>query len=100
MRWPLGARAGADGQAVTLRRAARAPRRSRARRGDAVPGEIVVVEPTGAETELLIQAGDAQVVLMTHGRPSVNPGERVGLARRPGEGARVRPGRAAQRLAA
>ena len=30
IRWPLGAGAGDDGQAVTLRRAARAPRRSRA----------------------------------------------------------------------
>jgi len=27
----------------------------------------------------LIQAGESQVVLMTSGRPNVNPGERVGL---------------------
>jgi multiple sugar transport system ATP-binding protein len=44
-----------------------------------VPAEIVVVEPTGAETELLMQAGDAQLILVTHGRPAVNPGDRVGL---------------------
>ena len=48
--------------------------------GDAVAGEIIVVEPMGAETELLIQAGDAQVTLLTNGRPNVNPGERIGLA--------------------
>ncbi len=46
----------------------------------AVPAEIVVVEPTGAETELLIQAGEAQIILVTHGRPDVNPGDRIGLA--------------------
>jgi multiple sugar transport system ATP-binding protein len=34
----------------------------------------------GAETELLIKAGDAQVILLTNGRPNVNPGERIGLA--------------------
>jgi multiple sugar transport system ATP-binding protein len=50
----------------------------------AVPGEIVVVEPTGAETELLVQVGTAQVTLVTSGRPVVNPGERVGLAVEPG----------------
>ena len=67
---------------------------------DAVPAEIVVVEPTGAETELLIQAGDAQLILVTHGRPDVNPGDRIGLADRSRQGARVRPGhrRAARRV--
>ena len=49
-----------------------------------VPGEIVVVEPTGAETELLVKVGSAQVTLVTSGRPDVNPGERVGLAVEPG----------------
>ncbi len=46
----------------------------------AVPAEIVVVEPTGAETELLIQAGNDQLILVTHGRPNVNPGDRIGLS--------------------
>jgi len=44
-----------------------------------------VVEPTGAETELLIQAGKAQLILVTHGRPDVSPGDRVGLAVTPGK---------------
>jgi multiple sugar transport system ATP-binding protein len=46
---------------------------------DTVPAEIVVVEPTGAETELVIDVGGAQLVLVTHGRLDVNPGDRVGL---------------------
>jgi len=51
---------------------------------NAVAGEIIVVEPMGAETELLIQAGDSQVTLTTNGRPNVNPGERIGLTLDPG----------------
>jgi multiple sugar transport system ATP-binding protein len=38
------------------------------------------VEPTGAETELLINVGGSQVILRTHGRPRVNPDEKVHLA--------------------
>ena len=48
-------------------------------------GEVVVVDPTGAETELLIQAGQAQLTLVTHGRPGVRPGDRVGVAVTPGK---------------
>jgi len=48
--------------------------------GNGVPGEIIVVEPTGAETELLIRVGDAQVTLRTHGRPVVRHDQQVGLA--------------------
>ncbi|HMC15948.1 MAG TPA: TOBE domain-containing protein [Albitalea sp.] len=43
-------------------------------------GEVIVVEPTGAETELLVQAGKAQMVVVMHGRTAVKPGDRVGLA--------------------
>ena len=78
MRWPISARAGADGQPVTLGvRPEHLMLASAA--GDGVHGEVIVVEPMGAETELLIQAGDAKVVLMTSGRPTVAPGERIGL---------------------
>jgi multiple sugar transport system ATP-binding protein len=79
MRWPIGQGPGADGQPVTL--GVRPEHLTLAQvSGDAVHGEIIVVEPMGAETELLIQAGDAQVTLMTNGRPDVNPGERIGLS--------------------
>jgi multiple sugar transport system ATP-binding protein len=79
VRWPVGHTAGADGQAVAL--GVRPEHLDLAQAsGGGVQGEIIVVEPMGAETELLIQAGDAQVTLLTSGRPDVRPGERVGLA--------------------
>jgi multiple sugar transport system ATP-binding protein len=79
VRWPVGAGAGADGEAVALgvrpeHLGLTVPG------GDAVPAEIVVVEPTGAETELVLQVGDEKVLLVTHGRPDVRPGEKIGLA--------------------
>jgi multiple sugar transport system ATP-binding protein len=78
LRWPLGSTAGTDGQAVAY--GVRPEHLSLADGGaDAVPAEITVVEPTGAETELLVQAGQSPIVLVTHGRPQVNPGDRIGL---------------------
>jgi multiple sugar transport system ATP-binding protein len=78
LRWPIAARNAADGQAVTL--GVRPEHLTLAGAGGGgVSGEVIVVEPMGAETELLIKAGDSQVTLMTSGRPSVSPGERVGL---------------------
>jgi multiple sugar transport system ATP-binding protein len=53
--------------------------------GEAVQGEIVVVEPTGAETEFVLKVGASQLLLRTHGRPSVNPGDRVGLSINPSD---------------
>ena len=78
VRWPVGHRAGSDGQEVAY--GVRPEHLTLGAGADAVPGEIVVVEPMGAETELLVQAGAAQIVLMTHGRPVVNPGDRVQLS--------------------
>jgi multiple sugar transport system ATP-binding protein len=42
--------------------------------------EIVVVEPMGAETEFVVQAGAATLTVVTHGRPNVRPGDKVSLA--------------------
>ena len=77
--WPLGSTAGTDGQAVAY--GIRPEHLSLAEGGvaDAVPAEITVVEPTGAETELLVQAGESPIVLVTHGRPQVKPGDKIGL---------------------
>jgi multiple sugar transport system ATP-binding protein len=79
IRWPIVRGPGDDGQAVML--GVRPEHLAiSALADDAVPGEVIVVEPMGAETELLIKAGAEQVTLMTNGRPNVNPGERIGLA--------------------
>jgi multiple sugar transport system ATP-binding protein len=83
VRWPLGSGAGADGQAVTYGvRPDHLQLAGSAERG--VPGEIVVVEPTGSETELVVKIGEAQVIVETHGRPALNPGDKVTFAVDPG----------------
>jgi multiple sugar transport system ATP-binding protein len=46
---------------------------------EGVAAKVVVVEPTGAETELLVQVGDSRLVVVLHGRTSVQPDEMVGL---------------------
>jgi len=79
VRWPLVHGPGAEGQAVAYGIRPGDLRLASPDAEGAVAAEIVVVEPTGAETELLIQAGDDQLILVTHGRPKVNPGERIGL---------------------
>ncbi|MEJ6022399.1 ABC transporter ATP-binding protein [Ramlibacter sp. PS4R-6] len=47
--------------------------------GGGIAAKVIVVEPTGAETELLVQVGDAQLVIVMHGRTRVQPDETVGL---------------------
>ena len=47
--------------------------------GQGVPAEVIVVEPTGAETELLVSVGSAQIVVVMHGRTDVGPGQAIGL---------------------
>src|SRR5438067_12332357 len=60
VQWPVFRAPGADGQAVMLGVRPEHLMISTAS-DDAVAGEIIVVEPMGAETELLIKAGDEQV---------------------------------------
>src|SRR5690348_3372345 len=80
--WPLGDGAGVDGQPVTYGvRPDHLELAADAERG--VPGEIVVVEPTGSETELVVKIGDAQVVVEAHGRATVRPGDKVTFAVNP-----------------
>ena len=83
--WPLQQSPGGDGQQVAYGVRPGDLTLTSPGAANSVTGEIVVVEPTGAETELLIQAGQAQVILVTHGRPDVNPGDRVGLTVEPGK---------------
>jgi multiple sugar transport system ATP-binding protein len=44
-----------------------------------VQAQVIVVEPTGAETELLVQVGDQRLVVVTHGRSTVQPDQTVHL---------------------
>jgi multiple sugar transport system ATP-binding protein len=78
VKWPVGNHGGTDGQAVAY--GMRPEHLTLGNASGAVPGQIIVVEPTGAETELLVQAGESQIVLKTHGRPSVSPGDNVALS--------------------
>jgi multiple sugar transport system ATP-binding protein len=45
-----------------------------------IAAEIVVVEPMGAETELVLQVGGASLVAVTHGRASYGPGDKIQIA--------------------
>jgi multiple sugar transport system ATP-binding protein len=45
-----------------------------------IAAEVEVVEPMGAETEVLARVGERTFTVMLHGRASVGPGERVFLA--------------------
>jgi multiple sugar transport system ATP-binding protein len=42
-----------------------------------IPAEVEVVEPMGAETEVLVRVQGKTFTVMTHGRASYGPGERV-----------------------
>ena len=39
---------------------------------------------SGSETELVVKIGEAQVIVETHGRPALNPGDKVTFAVDPG----------------
>jgi multiple sugar transport system ATP-binding protein len=48
--------------------------------GDGIAAKVFVVEPTGAETEMLLNVGDAQLTLVMHGRTGAQPDETVHLS--------------------
>ena len=48
--------------------------------GAGIAARVVVVEPTGAETELLLDVGGQQLVLVMHGRTDVQPEQTVYLS--------------------
>jgi multiple sugar transport system ATP-binding protein len=75
-RWPVpAAAAGNDGQAVQY-----GVRPTDLRLGaSGIPAQVVVVEPTGAETEMLVQVADSQFVIVLHGRTDARPGDTVHL---------------------
>jgi multiple sugar transport system ATP-binding protein len=44
-----------------------------------IPAKVIVVEPTGAETELLLQVGEERITVVMHGRTEARPDDLVGL---------------------
>jgi multiple sugar transport system ATP-binding protein len=49
-----------------------------------VSAEVIVVEPTGPETELLVRSGTSQITVISHRRATINPGDQIALAVAPG----------------
>ena len=47
--------------------------------GQGVPAKVIVVEPTGAETELLVKVGEDSLTLVVQGRTQVQPDDTVYL---------------------
>ena len=45
-----------------------------------IAAEVIVVEPMGAETELLVKIAETSLTIMTRGRSNAGPGERIFLA--------------------
>jgi multiple sugar transport system ATP-binding protein len=50
-----------------------------------IAAKVVVVEPTGAETELMLRVGDLIIIVVLHGRTAVKPDDIVGLRIDPGK---------------
>jgi multiple sugar transport system ATP-binding protein len=80
VRWPLAHAPGADELPVAYGVRPGDLLLADANAENTVPGEILVVEPTGWATELVIQIGEAKITLVMHGRTDVRPGARIGLA--------------------
>ena len=74
-RWPVATSGGGDGQAVKY---GIRPEHI-GLDGGGVPAEVVVVEPMGAEAELVVKVGEASFTVVTHGRSSAKPGDRISL---------------------
>ena len=74
VRWPCDAKA-AEGQAVKY-----GIRPVHFDLGTGIEAEVVVVEPMGAETELVVSIGGQSLTIVTHGRSSAGPGDKLRLA--------------------
>jgi len=45
-----------------------------------IAAEVVVVEPMGAQTELVVRVADVSLTLVTHGRANLRPGDSLSLS--------------------
>jgi multiple sugar transport system ATP-binding protein len=50
-----------------------------AQRGDGLAGEVVVVEPTGADTHVVVRAAEHEILAVFRERHAFQPGERITL---------------------
>ena len=94
--WPAQALASAaDGQAVDY--GVRPTDLKVSASGTGIPAKVIVIEPTGAETELLLEVGNTQIIVVMHGRTDAQPDDIVHLEVAPGK-AHVFDGASGQRL--
>ncbi|MBN8491912.1 MAG: sn-glycerol-3-phosphate ABC transporter ATP-binding protein UgpC [Burkholderiales bacterium] len=75
--WPAGPVRGRDGQ--TVHYGIRPGDLGLGSAGQGTAAKVVVVEPTGAETELVLEVGSEQLIMVLHGRTAAQPDDRVGL---------------------
>jgi multiple sugar transport system ATP-binding protein len=76
--WPLAANAGGrDGQRVHY--GIRPGDIAIVAPGEGIAATVVVVEPTGAETEIVLEVGGERLIVVLHGRTGVVPDQTVGL---------------------
>ncbi len=74
--WPVGnVTQGKDNQAVHY--GVRPTDIAISSNGQGIAAKVIVVEPTGAETELLVEVGGSRLVLVMHGRTDANPDDVV-----------------------
>ena len=77
--WPVrSVSQGRDGQAVSY--GVRPGDISISNSGQGIEAKVIVVEPTGAETELLLEVGGTQIVTVMHGRTDAKPDDIVRLS--------------------
>ncbi len=77
-RWPLPALAGRASEGQAVQYGIRPSDLALASAG--IAAKVIVVEPTGAETELLVDVNGQQLTLVMHGRTDVKPDQTVHLA--------------------
>ena len=77
--WPVrSVSQGRDGQTVSY--GIRPGDISISNSGQGIEAKVIVVEPTGAETELLLEVGGTQIVTVMHGRTDAKPDDIVRLS--------------------
>jgi multiple sugar transport system ATP-binding protein len=82
-RWPVAQVTVANGQNVAYGIRPGDMRVTDATANGALQAEIIVVEPTGSETELLVRVAEHQLTLVAKGRLDLRHGELIGLAIEP-----------------